>query len=749
MRKRRHFSVMLAFASMLSATRVFGSIDYLATYVPYGMFYQGTPILLEAEVWFVNNITIPPFGWWSTEAGGTVDLYLDSSGTGGQFLGGTSVYHDGSAIVHFDCYYTCPVDVSEVTHDFIFVINDILGGYTWDTATRTFYPPGSPHSFVTVDGHTTLGYSTPYDILSLTLPPENTTPLTVRFKATDPDANLASMLPAIRDPAGVLFNDTEEPTMVSGSNCEVSRPLIFNKSGTWTLSGYVLDADGQTGLHEPLYVTVTEQATVASPTVSVTLSGTNDSLTLNDSITVSSAASSGSETLNIHTFKWRGGVSTPMDLAGLPWVSETMQPTVWSNRIPTAPNSPSGGSNSSIQAVFHPPRRGWYEFQGEAKSPHSWRASSTGQSVFFNNVFPGITVSAPQTVRAGVPFNVTITATQSVYVQGYTGLRIKEWRGPESGVDTLEWGAWVQLNNGTAPQSSATWTSQSIAGHAGKIIYNVSSWNGDATGDWMSHDINTLPSFVILVRESQPSVAVQILDSGGAPMTTGTDGKVHLALDSNYTIQVSGSDSMGELTSLKTDIYDPQGILVSSTQTTVSGTTAVSSRAFAANEIGGWRVKATARNGDNFSSIINFPLVVESEIPPPTTPQGLSAHGITDTFFTLAWEPSSSDTGVLDYAVSMGGTAAGGTNKTYKLITGLAAGSVYQMRVRARDTNGLWSAWSTPLAVTTSTIALNPTLDTDGDGVPDIVEHELGTSHTGTGTNPDNALQVKFLTPPE
>jgi hypothetical protein len=399
--------------------------------------------------------------------------------------------------------------------------------------------------------------------------------------------------------------------------------------------------------------------------------------------------------------------------------------------------------------VFHPTRPGWYEFQAEAKSPHSWRSSATTSgTVYVNNAPPVMAIDAPQIVRAGVPFNVTITATQSIYVQGYTGLRIKEWRGPESGVNPLEWGKWIQLNNGTVPQPSATWTSQSIAGHAGKIIYNVSSWNGDATGDWISHDINTLPPFEILVRESHPSVAVQILDSGSAPVATGTDGKVHLDLDSNYTIRVSGSDSMGQLASLKTDIYDPQGILVSSTQTAVSGTTALSSRAFAANEIGGWRVKATARNGDNFSSIINLPLVVESEIPPPTTPQGLSAYGITDTFFTLAWEPSSSDAGVLDYAVSMGGTATAGTNKTYILITGLVAGSSHQMRVRARDTNGLWSAWSAPLAVTTSTITLNPMLDTDGDGVPDIVEHELGTSHTGTGSDSDGALQVKFLTPP-
>jgi hypothetical protein len=176
----------------------------------------------------------------------------------------------------------------------------------------------------------------------------------------------------------------------------------------------------------------------------------------------------------------------------------------------------------------------------------------------------------------------------------------------------------------------------------------------------------------------------------------------------------------------------------------------MSSRAFAANEIGGWRVEATARNSDKFSSIINLPLVVEGETPPPETPQGLSAHGVTDTFFTLEWNPSASAAGVLDYAVSMGGTVAGGTTKTYKLITGLTPGAAYQMRVRARDINGLWSeSWSAPLTVTTSTIALSPALDTDGDGVPDIIEHELGTSHTGTGADPDNALQIQFLTPPE
>jgi hypothetical protein len=729
-------ALLLAFVLLLPG-RVFGW-GWIS--IQDGLLRQGEPVPVYMSVEYEGMFDFSA-NMQFTSVG--AQIRLDSGPWRGDYFWNNQHY----ITVNQNYNYTCLVVDHPVTHvfDLYLDINDNGADFVM-SATRTFYPPGAPQSWVTMDGHSIQWGNT----VPLVRPPEGAVTETIRFKTTDPDSNLASINVCIGDPEN---HETSTTHSISGSSAEIVRSVAFDKTGQWKLAGWVTDSDNHEGYNVPLYVTVTEQATVTSPTVAVTLgvaSGTAAGLTLLDGIPVgSTAAATSSEALNVHAFKWRGAADTPAGLAGLDWVLETAEPGVWSDRTPAATGSPSGGATSSIQAVFHPKRPGWYEFQAEAKSPHSWRASSTtsGVSVYVNNALPVTTAAMPQVVRAGMPFNVIISASQSIYVQGHTGLKVEEWRGPASDVNPLEWGRWVLLANGTTPLPVATWEGQNIVKNPGKVIYKVESWNGDSSGEWLpGKDSN---QYTILVKERDPAVVIHILDAAGAPITTGTDGKVRLVLDSSHTIRVSGSDSMGQLASLKTDIYNPQGMLVSSTQTAVSGTTAVGSSVFTSTEIGGWRVKATAWNGDNFSSIINLPVVVESETPPPTTPQGLSASGITDTFFTLSWSPSSGSAGVQDYAVSMGGTAAGTTTRTYKLLAGLSAASVYQMRVRARDTNGLWSGWSAPLAVTTLSAPMDPALDTDGDGVPDIIELELGVSPAVSGTDPDNVLQVKFLTPTE
>jgi len=86
----------------------------------------------------------------------------------------------------------------------------------------------------------------------------------------------------------------------------------------------------------------------------------------------------------------------------------------------------------------------------------------------------------------------------------------------------------------------------------------------------------------------------------------------------------------------------------------------------------------------------------------PTVPTGLASASVTQTSFTLNWSASSDNTGVTGYEVFRNGTSIGTPTSTTLAITGLAAGTTYNMTVRARDAAGNWSAISSTLNVSTS-----------------------------------------------
>jgi chitodextrinase len=93
---------------------------------------------------------------------------------------------------------------------------------------------------------------------------------------------------------------------------------------------------------------------------------------------------------------------------------------------------------------------------------------------------------------------------------------------------------------------------------------------------------------------------------------------------------------------------------------------------------------------------------------PPSTPGGLAAVGIGSTFFTLTWESSHDDVGVVAYDVYKDGVWAGSTASTSLALTGLTLDTTYEMTVAARDGAGNVSALSEPLVVTTVEIDAPP-----------------------------------------
>lgn len=95
---------------------------------------------------------------------------------------------------------------------------------------------------------------------------------------------------------------------------------------------------------------------------------------------------------------------------------------------------------------------------------------------------------------------------------------------------------------------------------------------------------------------------------------------------------------------------------------------------------------------------------------PPSIPTGLAAANIASSFFTLSWIASSDNVGVSSYEVRRGTTSLGATPNCTMTVAGLTPGTTYPMSVRAQDSAGNWSEWSSVLAVNTISDNTSPTV---------------------------------------
>jgi len=105
--------------------------------------------------------------------------------------------------------------------------------------------------------------------------------------------------------------------------------------------------------------------------------------------------------------------------------------------------------------------------------------------------------------------------------------------------------------------------------------------------------------------------------------------------------------------------------------------------------------------GANISSYIQEE---EVDTQSPTAPSGLMASNLTQTSFTLAWNASVDNVGVLGYEVFINGVTVGttiGTATTLDIVN-LTPNTSYNMTVRANDAKGNVSVLSSELIVSTS-----------------------------------------------
>jgi chitinase len=112
---------------------------------------------------------------------------------------------------------------------------------------------------------------------------------------------------------------------------------------------------------------------------------------------------------------------------------------------------------------------------------------------------------------------------------------------------------------------------------------------------------------------------------------------------------------------------------------------------------------------------------------PPTAPANLVATAVTETSVTLAWGPSTDNSGSFSYVICCAGpTVTVGQHVTSHTIDGLKSGQTYTLRVYAKDAAGNLSKSSNPVTVTLPGEIAAPTK-------PVVTVSDVGPTHVSLG----------------
>ena len=266
------------------------------------------------------------------------------------------------------------------------------------------------------------------------------------------------------------------------------------------------------------------------------------------------------------------------------------------------------------------------------------------------------------------------------------------------------------FRNGASQGTTAS-LSLNVTGLTPGTSYSMIVKARDAAGNWSAAQGSPLP-----VTTSDPDAPTVPGGLAASANTTGTSFTLSWAASTDNSGVVAAYQVRRGSTTLAPD---PTG-----TSMSVTGLTP------------GLAYDMTVRARDaagNWSGWSNSLPVTTPDSSPPSTPTGLVVSALTHTSFTLSWTASTDNGVVTAYEVRRDSTTLTpnpiGTSMS---ITGLSPATVYAMTVRARDTTGNWSAWSSGLNVTTT---LDPAGDADGDGMTNGWE-------TQYGLNPNNAADA-------
>ena len=157
-------------------------------------------------------------------------------------------------------------------------------------------------------------------------------------------------------------------------------------------------------------------------------------------------------------------------------------------------------------------------------------------------------------------------------------------------------------------------------------------------------------------------------------------------------------------------------------------------------------IRASCAGDTNYNATskdASWTVAAPPDTTPPTVPTGLAAVNVSATGCLLYWTGATDNVGVTTYEVFKGGVSVGTVSTTSKALSGLSAGTAYALTVRAGDAAGNWSAQSAPFILTTSA---GPLPDSDGDGIPNAIESQLGTDPNAANA-PAPAALLKITKP--
>lgn len=359
--------------------------------------------------------------------------------------------------------------------------------------------------------------------------------------------------------------------------------------------------------------------------------------------------------------------------------------------------TPSNGSNSTISTYFTPTELGTWQFNTNGHDGQSWG--------------PGATLSI-NVVDGTPPSTPTGLTSSGVGGSGFT----LSWN---AATDNVGVSVYEVFRNGASLGTTGS-TSMILSGLTQGTAYSMTVRAKDAAGN---------------VSTSSATLVVNTADTQ-APSTPAGLAAGNVAATS-FTLSWSASSD-----NLAVTAYEVRR------GTTSLGTTGNLSLAITGLTQGtAYSLTVRARDAaDNWSGWSNPLVVTTADTQAPSVPVGLAASNIGTTNFTLSWSAATDNLGVTGYEVMRGTTSLGTTTALSLSVGGLAPSTTYAMTVRARDAADNRSAWSTALNVTTS--PPGSTTDTDCDGIPDVIEQQLGTDPTvGPQADINNQSALKIHRP--
>lgn len=122
------------------------------------------------------------------------------------------------------------------------------------------------------------------------------------------------------------------------------------------------------------------------------------------------------------------------------------------------------------------------------------------------------------------------------------------------------------------------------------------------------------------------------------------------------------------------------------------------------------RARDAAGNFGAYSTALSVTTAATADTTPPGVPTALTSSGITSSSFTVSWTAPTDNVGVTGYEVRVGGVSYATPTTTSQTVVGRAASTAYTVDVRARDAAGNFSAYTSPITVTTGAASADHTV---------------------------------------